>query len=199
MKKLVILMAFLLMVAPALAISMPLPIVGQVLYSDGTAASGIDVTIKNMNSGESITTKTASDGYYLFDWANSVSKYRDGDKFSISVQGSTIEKVYAGSIDISADFTLGGAPVTPPVTCPPATVCPVCQTCDKVECVCPVPVEEYNWTTFMTGGALIAFMAFLATAFAAYKGKIRIQKYEKYLNSKGAWSTRWKTLFQRAD
>ena len=123
--------AFVLVLFVAISVAsaafVPLPISGRI--SNEGNLEGIQVTITDLNTGETITTFTNSFGEYLFDWSNSVQKWTAGDTFSISV-GSIVQTVKATGAPIEADFDLHGI------------VCPTCQKCECGSCPAPPVCQE---------------------------------------------------------
>ena len=65
----------------------PYIIFGRATDRNGTALSGVTVSLYNENSGETITTITDASGDYVFDCANFPSGWADGDVLTISIAG----------------------------------------------------------------------------------------------------------------
>lgn len=167
MKKILsVLVALMLVALPAVALVFPLPIAGQVTSTfGGFPVSGLVVTVKNVNTGEVLTTMTASDGRYLIDWANSVYKYREGDTFIISVLDSTVTKRFTGGVDVTANFAIGIAPSTittvsttlPPetTTLPPITEIPETTTTVTTTTIPPVTYSAPTLVMVLVAGVIV--------------------------------------------
>lgn len=181
----------------------PLPIVGQIKNFGGDVL----ILVTNLRTGVQMET-TSVEGYYLIEWANSdtkggsVSRYANGDQFKIEVVACSpnpacIQTATYSSIqgEVKADFDLFEAPITSTTIIETTTI----ETTTSIPTTTTIPVT-YDWTTFIQGGGVIAFLLFLATAYGAYKRRIRIQYYKKYWNETSKrWSYKWVTIFQRSD
>jgi hypothetical protein len=162
----------LMLVASTTAQLLPLPISGRI--SNEGSLEGIQVDIKNLNTGEAITVFTNGNGEYLFDWSNSVQKWQTGNDFTITV-GGIIKTVKFTGMPIEADFDLHGivcpvcvechcgscnecpacetcpscseCPACPGITCPEPTVCPTPPACPECEDTPECPTPDSFWMT----------------------------------------------------
>ena len=121
-----------LLIGSVSAIILPLPISGRIT-NEGDL-QGIEVSITNLNTGETQVVHTTSRGGYLYDWANSIHKYSHGDRFRIVVSELVAEFVFDGA-PIEADFDLTG------IECP---VCEECEACDPCIYECPEDTTPYR-------------------------------------------------------
>jgi len=92
MKKTIIgLMMLVLLTSIAVAITMPHPIYGTIT-SEGNAVEGLDIRVKNIDTGANAIVTTNEDGFYQADLGNIDDRYHDGDVIQASI-------VYCETID----------------------------------------------------------------------------------------------------
>lgn len=85
MKKiLTFLIILMVLVMSAWAFTMPHPIYG-VITNDGLAVAGLDVKVKNLNTGVETTVTTNLKGFYQIELGNVDVNYRDGDAIRVSM------------------------------------------------------------------------------------------------------------------
>jgi hypothetical protein len=72
----------------------PYIIFGQATDSSGNNIANATITLKNLNSGETLTTTSNSSGQYVFDCANFESGWYDGDEIQLYTTEGTFE-IYA--------------------------------------------------------------------------------------------------------
>ena len=85
MKKIItFLTIFMVLVMSAFAFTMPHPIYG-VITNDGLAVAGLDVKVKNLNTGVETTVTTNLKGFYQIELGNVDVNYRDGDAIRVSM------------------------------------------------------------------------------------------------------------------
>lgn len=147
MKKIIlplILTLMLLAVAVNAAPSFPLVISGHI-KNEG-ALYGFEVTLTNVNTGESLVQTTNDGGHFLFDVSNIKGGIRDGDIFEVEVLEHKITiddfnyDTYA-PYEISFDFH--------DIECPKCEVCEKCPACpedvtpyDECDSCCPTIEEQ---------------------------------------------------------
>ncbi len=85
MKKILTFLTILMMMAmPSLAFTMPHPVYG-VITNDGLAVAGLDVKVKNLNTGVETNVTTNLKGFYQIELGNVDVNYRDGDAIRVSM------------------------------------------------------------------------------------------------------------------
>jgi len=137
----------LLLVGSAEAVSfMPMPVTGTISSNTGRVDS-LTVKVTNVDTGETITSKTSSMGLYLIEWANSALGARNGDEFVIEVvecaQGCFKAVIWEDTampleVDINVDLTcpVDNTPYANCDTCCPTDTTPY-EECDSCCAVCP--------------------------------------------------------------
>ena len=157
------LMAMVLLVGSAEAISfMPMPVTGTISANTGRV-SLLTVKITNIDTGETTETRTSSMGLYLVEWANSALGARNGDEFVIEVvecaQGCFKSVIWEDTsmpleVNINVDLTCptDNTPYANCNTCCPEDTSPYeeCDSCCEVcpdcpDCpICPICPPEAN-------------------------------------------------------
>jgi hypothetical protein len=216
MKRIIIsLMSILLMIGLVSAIYSPMPIDGKVYAQN---PSGIIIKATNQRTGESMTTTVNSAGEYLMDWANSYNGYLTNDTFTVQVVGCS-DSVCTQTVTFTKQpelfMTFDLFDIIIPTTTTTTTTVPTCDSCcPYISCssCCPtttiytttttIPCEKcptinYDW---LKAGGVVAILAVIAVAVGAYKGKVQIRYYQKYVDpitKKNKY--RWVILFSRSD
>lgn len=92
MKKLPIIsmLMFCLLLTSVLAFKMPYPVVGDVII-DNVARAGIEVTLVNLATGDTVQMETSINGEYMFELANLPNKYEQGQEILIKACTGRLE------------------------------------------------------------------------------------------------------------
>ncbi len=203
MKKLTALFAILMAVSMTMAYAMPSPPVIIPVKLVGDSVTNIPVLIKNTWSGKEVTINSNSNGEVLYDW-NNVETAVKGAVFEITAKEEKKTVVFNGDVFDLITFTFG-CPTTvvevikevpiEKIVYQDRVVYQDREVIKEVE----VPVEKTNWYQFFIAGGVGLLLAFLAVYYQAYRGKMRIQAYEKYRKLNGTYGYHWVTKYSRVD
>ena len=154
MKKITIigLLMLMLMATSVMALTMPHPIYGKIIVDDGYPIEGLDVRVKNLDTGANAVTVTDDKGFYQVDLGNVDDRYHDGDVIQVSI-------VYCESLERCKSEVLvsgGGNQVAfsiePTVEQPlPSTSTVIKYVCEDGSTVgdlstCPVKEDNIDWS-----------------------------------------------------
>jgi len=150
-KILTMFMLVLAMGSISFALMTPLPIVAKIVSEP---CSGVVVSITNTRTGETLSGLTNDGCEYNVDWANTISKYSEGDTFRVTSQDFIKEFTYLGApppvqyfsfdipcsvlktLDYGERLIIKDDKCNIDVTAPEKPICEDCDVCDVCD-VCP--------------------------------------------------------------
>jgi len=175
MKKTIIgLMMLVLIASVAVAITMPHPIYGTIT-SEGNAVEGLDIRVKNIDTGANAIVTTNEDGFYQADLGNIDDRYHDGDVIQASI-------VYCETIDRCTKTVVvsgGGNQITFDIASEDVADIPddatvitkyVCADGTMVEDETDCPEKSNSWIVWVIG---IFCALFAAGGWKFYNGRFK--------------------------
>lgn len=143
MKKLIpMIVTILLLSGFAYGLGLPQPIGGHV--TPVACSEGLTIEAGNTRTGEVLTTTIASDGSYMFEFANSEMGLSEGTVIKVTIGGVTEEVIFYGGPILNVNFDIPDLCTGCDSCCPACEVCEVCDSCEVCEVceTCPTVEEQ---------------------------------------------------------